>query len=195
MKPKKQSRITDGIKLFTVIAILFCVIISFNSCSGSRRAVEKKAEVQVPPPPPPSPPPVLPGPPPPPLEVFTVVEEMPEYPGGDKALMEFIAGNIQYPEVARQKQIQGRVIVRFVVNYDGTVGQVMILRGVDPSLDNEAVRVMKMLPVWKPGKQGGKPVNVWYNIPVTFALGGQPKDTVPSPPPPPPPLYREGGGN
>lgn len=105
-----------------------------------------------------------------PTEVFVVVEEMPAFPGGDKAMMEFIYANIQYPELAKENNIQGRVTLRFCVTYKGGVDQVQVIRGVDPTLDNEAVRVIKMLPVWKPGKQGGKPVNVWYSVPVTFQL-------------------------
>jgi protein TonB len=105
-----------------------------------------------------------------PQEVFIIVEEMPTFPGGETALMKFIYANIVYPEVAKENNIQGRVTLRFCVTYKGGVDQVTVTRGVDPSLDNEAVRVIKMLPTWKPGKQGGKPVNVWYSVPVTFQL-------------------------
>jgi len=105
-----------------------------------------------------------------PTEVFVVVEEMPAFPGGDKAMMEFIYANIQYPELAKENNIQGRVTLRFCVTYKGGVDQVQVIRGVDKTLDEEAVRVIKMLPAWKPGKQGGKPVNVWYSVPVTFQL-------------------------
>jgi periplasmic protein TonB len=105
-----------------------------------------------------------------PTEVFVVVEEMPAYPGGDKAMMEYIYANIQYPEIAKENNIQGRVILRFCVTYKGGVDQVSVMKGVDPSLDNEAIRVIKSLPAWKPGKQGGKPVNVWYSVPITFQL-------------------------
>jgi protein TonB len=105
-----------------------------------------------------------------PQEVFVVVEEMPSFPGGEPALMAFINSNIQYPEIAKENNIQGRVILKFCVTYKGGVDQVQIIKGVDPALDNEAIRVIKMLPAWKPGKQGGKPVNVWYNVPVIFQL-------------------------
>jgi periplasmic protein TonB len=105
-----------------------------------------------------------------PVEVFVVVEEMPSFPGGDVELMKFINSNIVYPEIAKENNIQGRVILRFCVTYKGAVDQVQILKGVDKALDDEAVRVIKMLPQWKPGKQGGKPVNVWYSVPVTFQL-------------------------
>lgn len=105
-----------------------------------------------------------------PQEVFVVVEEMPSFPGGDAELLKFIYDNIQYPEIAKENNIQGKVIMRFCVTYKGTVDQVSVSRGVDPSLDEEAVRVIKMLPLFKPGKQGGKPVNVWYSLPISFQL-------------------------
>lgn len=105
-----------------------------------------------------------------PAEVFIVVEEMPTFPGGDKAMMEFIYANIVYPEIAKENNLQGKVSLRFCVTYKGTIDQVQIIKGVDPSLNEEAIRVIKMLPTWKPGKQGGKPVNVWYSVPVTFQL-------------------------
>lgn len=105
-----------------------------------------------------------------PQEVFVVVEEMPSFPGGDAELFRFIYDNIKYPELAKENNIQGKVILRFCVTYKGTVDQVSVVRGVDPSLDEEAIRVIKMLPLWKPGKQGGKPVNVWYSVPISFQL-------------------------
>jgi periplasmic protein TonB len=105
-----------------------------------------------------------------PAEVFVVVEEMPSFPGGDPALMKFINDNIVYPEIAKENNIQGRVVLKFCVTYKGTVDQVQFLKHVDPALDAEAERVIKMLPTFKPGKQGGKAVNVWYNVPVVFQL-------------------------
>jgi protein TonB len=105
-----------------------------------------------------------------PQEVFVVVEEMPSFPGGDTELFKFIYDNIKYPEIAKENNIQGKVILRFCVTYKGTVDQVSVVRGVDPALDEEAIRVIKMLPLWKPGKQGGKPVNVWYSVPISFQL-------------------------
>lgn len=133
----------------------------------------------------------------PPSEVFVVVEEMPVFPGGDSMLIKYIADNIHYPAAAKEKNIQGRVILRFCINYLGGIEQVGVLKGVDPELDSEAIRVIKTLPKWQPGKQGGKPVNVWYSVPVTFALSDakkmDPKEALisppapPAPPPPPPP--------
>jgi periplasmic protein TonB len=101
---------------------------------------------------------------------FVVVEEMPMFPGGDPALLKYIAENTIYPEVAKENNIQGRVIVRFCVTAKGGVSQVSVLKGVDPELDKEAMRVVNTLPQFKPGKQGGKPVPVWYMVPITFTL-------------------------
>lgn len=103
-------------------------------------------------------------------EPFVVVEEMPMFPGGDAELLKYISEHTQYPEVAKENNIQGRVIVRFCVTSKGSVNQVSVLKGVDPELDAEAVRVVNTLPPFKPGKQGGKPVPVWYMVPITFTL-------------------------
>ena len=105
-----------------------------------------------------------------PTEIFVVVEKMPEFPGGDAALMKFINDNIRYPEAAKNDGIAGRVILRFAILANGKVANTMVLKGVNPEIDNEAVRVIKSLPDWTPGMQGGKLVNVWYSVPVTFAL-------------------------
>jgi periplasmic protein TonB len=103
-------------------------------------------------------------------EPFVVVEEMPSFPGGDAALLKYIGEHTQYPEVAKENNIQGRVIIRFCVTAKGGVSQVSVLKGVDPELDKEAIRVVNTLPAFKPGKQGGKPVPVWYMVPITFTL-------------------------
>jgi len=95
---------------------------------------------------------------------------MPNFPGGDQELLKFIGANTQYPEVAKNNNISGRVIVRFCVTARGGISQVSILKGVSPELDAEALRVVNMLPEFKPGKQGGKPVPVWYMVPITFTL-------------------------
>jgi TonB family protein len=101
---------------------------------------------------------------------FVVVEQMPMYPGGDVELLNFIKNNTRYPEAAKAKKIQGKVIVRFVVSTEGKAEGVSVLKGVDPLLDAEAIRVTSMLTGFKPGLQGGKPVNVWYMAPVNFSL-------------------------
>jgi protein TonB len=103
-------------------------------------------------------------------EPFVVVEEMPMFPGGDAALLKYIGENTIYTEVAKENNIQGRVIVRFCVTSKGGVSQVSILKGVDPELDAEAIRVVNTLPTFKPGKQGGKAVPVWFSVPITFTL-------------------------
>ncbi len=103
-------------------------------------------------------------------EVFFVVEEMPEFPGGEQSLREFIAKNIQYPAEVAKKGIQGKVYVTFVVGTDGNVKDTKIARGVDPSLDAEALRVVSKMNGWKPGKQKGQLVNVSYTIPINFKL-------------------------
>ena len=103
-------------------------------------------------------------------EIFMVVEDMPEPPGGIAELMKFLGKNIKYPTIAQENGIQGRVVVEFVVNRDGSIVDPKVVRGVDPSLDKEAVRVIMSMPKWKPGKQGGKTVRVKYTVPVTFRL-------------------------
>jgi periplasmic protein TonB len=103
-------------------------------------------------------------------EPFVVVEEMPEFPGGDVELLKYIFEHTNYPEVAKENNIQGKVIIRFCVTAKGTVSQISVLKGVDPELDKEAMRVVSTLPTFKPGKQGGKPVPVWYMVPITYTL-------------------------
>lgn len=103
-------------------------------------------------------------------EIFFIVEDMPEFPGGEMALRTYIANAVKYPEIAQKKGIQGKVYVTFVVGKDGFVKNTSIARGVDPSLDSEALRVVKNLPKWQPGKQKGVPVNVSYTVPINFQL-------------------------
>ncbi len=103
-------------------------------------------------------------------EVFYIVEDMPEFPGGEMAFREYIANTVKYPVVAQEKGIQGKVYVSFVVTKDGGVADAKIARGVAPSLDQEALRVVNNLPKWQPGKQRGKAVNVSYTIPINFVL-------------------------
>lgn len=103
-------------------------------------------------------------------QIFMVVEEMPEFPGGQAALMSFIAKSIKYPVVAQENGIQGRVTCSFVVNKDGSIVDAEVIRGIDPSLDKEALRVINTMPKWKPGKQRGKPVRVKFTVPINFRL-------------------------
>jgi protein TonB len=102
--------------------------------------------------------------------VFQVVETMPSFPGGDAALFKFLSDNVKYPVIAQENGIQGRVICQFVVNRDGSIVDVEVVRPVDPSLDKEAIRVIKSMPNWSPGKQRGKAVRVKYTLPVNFRL-------------------------
>jgi periplasmic protein TonB len=99
-----------------------------------------------------------------------IVTEPPEFPGGEAALLRFINNNIKYPEEAISNNIEGRVTLRFVVSTDGTVRRVEILKGVDPLLNEEAARVISILPKWKPGKNNGTPAAVWFSVPVNFTL-------------------------
>lgn len=102
--------------------------------------------------------------------IFEVVEQMPDFPGGQAALMQFLSKNIKYPTIAAENGTQGRVIIQFVVNRDGTVVDPVVVRSVDPYLDKEALRVIGTMPKWKPGMQRGKPVRVKYTVPVMFRL-------------------------
>ena len=103
-------------------------------------------------------------------QIFMVVESMPEFPGGEAALYKFLAENIKYPQMAKESGIQGRVFVTFVVERDGRVTDVRVLRGIGGGCDEEAIRVVSDMPKWAPGKQRGKPVRVQYNLPVKFTL-------------------------
>lgn len=103
--------------------------------------------------------------------IHVVVERMPEFPGGEAAMNQFISRNIRYPVIAQENGIQGRVVVQFVVNTDGKIVDVEVVRGVEESLDKEAVRVIKAMPPWNPGRQGGKNVRVKYTLPIRFRIG------------------------
>ena len=103
-------------------------------------------------------------------EIFTAVEQMPQFPGGDAELYKWISSHIKYPTMAAENNIQGRVTVRFVVKEDGSIGRVEVLRGKDPDLDKEAQRVVKTLPKFIPGKMNGRAVQVWYTLPNNFKL-------------------------
>ena len=107
--------------------------------------------------------------------IFQVVEQLPEFPGGMAELMKYLQKNIRYPKICKEQRVQGRVIVQFVVNADSTITDVDVIKPVNPHLDEEAVRVVKAMPKWNPGKQRGEPVRVRFFLPVTFRL---PKDTV-----------------
>ena len=103
-------------------------------------------------------------------KVLEKAEVMPQFPGGDQAMMKFVSENVQYPEEAKEKEISGRVLVGFIVEKDGSVNEVKVVKGIGGGCDEEAVRVVKAMPKWKPGKQKGKPVRVHYTLPLTFKL-------------------------
>jgi TonB family protein len=183
MKTKNNPTLTANLKLFLVLPAILLVLITFSSCAAKKKVATVHTEIA--PPPPPPPPPQNPRNPgiKDDLKVvkeevsdesatvpYVVVEEMPMFPGGDSTLLAFISQNVKYPETAKKNNIQGKVILRFCITANGNVDRVSVLRGVDPDLDAEAVRVASALPAFKPGKQGGKPVPVWYMIPVTFTL-------------------------
>ena len=182
---RKRYNRNVTISLLIGILILATAIITpyLNAKASENKSKRAEKEVQIkmekldqpneqaPPPPPP--------PPPPTEEVqeaepeqqpFIVVEEMPEYPGGNVELQKWLMEHTQYPEIAKENNIQGKVIVRFCVTPKGGVSQVSVLKGVDPELDKEAMRVVTTLPPFKPGKQGGKPVPVWFMVPIAFTL-------------------------
>ena len=103
-------------------------------------------------------------------EIFTAVEQMPQFPGGEAELMKYVTNHIKYPTMAAENNIQGRVVVKFVVKKDGSVVEVQVLRGKDPDLDKEAVRVVRTLPKFIPGKMNGQAVSVWFTLPINFKL-------------------------
>ena len=105
-------------------------------------------------------------------KVFTSVEQMPQFPGGEAELLKWISTHIKYPAIAMENNVQGKVVVQFVVTRDGSIGEVKIARGKDPDLDKEAMRVVKTLPKFIPGKMNGQAVNVWYPLPINFKLQG-----------------------
>jgi len=168
MMTKNSSRFIEIVKLLLVIPAIVFLFLILSSCAARKKTAITSTIVQ-----------------PADDEPFVVVEEMPEFPGGDSALLQFIADNTKYPESAKIKGITGKVIVRFCVNKTGVVDRVSILKGVDPELDKESVRVVSTLPLFKAGRQGGKDVSVWYMVPINFALNDKP--SMPPPPPPPPP--------
>ena len=103
-------------------------------------------------------------------KVYQVVEQMPQFPGGQSAMMKFIADSLRYPSVACESRIEGRVVVQFVVDCEGNILNPLVVWSVDPLLDREAIRLVKLMPKWIPGRQNGKPVCVIYNVPIRFKL-------------------------
>jgi protein TonB len=108
-------------------------------------------------------------------ETFVIVEQMPEFPGGQAALMKYLSSNIKYPDECRKMGIEGKVYVKFVVDKTGSITDTKLLRGVPDGklLENEAIRVIKTMPKWKPGNQSGKPVSVYFTLPISFKLNSE----------------------
>jgi periplasmic protein TonB len=167
MKTKKFPNFPVTIKSLMILPLIIFLFVAILSCSTKRKAVASKTKAT------------------PTSSItsnnlnkevidedtpFVVVEEMPVFPGGDSLLLKYIAQNTKYPEVSKTKKIEGRVIVRFCVTKVGGVDRISVLKGVDPEIDSEALRVVGTLPAFKPGRQGGKAVPVWYMVPITFSL-------------------------
>ena len=110
-------------------------------------------------------------------KVYTVIEKMPQFPGGESELLKYIGNNLKYPVEAQQKGIQGKILVRFVVNKTGKVENAEVIRGLDPAIDKEGLRVINSLPIWMPGEQKGEKVSVWYTLPITFKLTNDDKSS------------------
>ena len=108
-------------------------------------------------------------------KVYESVEQMPEFPGGMEGLMRYLQQNVQYPPIAVQNNVQGRVVVQFIIDETGQVGDVEVVRSVSEEVDAEAVRVIKSMPKFEPGRQNGEPVAVWYTLPIAFKMQGDRK--------------------
>ena len=179
MMTRKRTSAIAGLKLLSVLPVaifVFLVISAFNETPVNTTIKTEVTNVEAPPPPPP-----------PPAgdernqnttaeeeamseTPFVAVQEMPQFPGGDAELLKFIAENTVYPQVAKENSIQGRVIVRFCITPTGGISRASIMKGASPELDAEALRVVATLPSFKPGKQDGKAVPVWYMVPISFTL-------------------------
>ncbi|MCJ7447007.1 MAG: M56 family metallopeptidase [Bacteroidales bacterium] len=182
MMTKKRSRALANLKIILVMPVLVLLLISFSTCAVKKKSAEtltvtpaytvinetKLTRSREP-------------------EPFVVVEEMPMFPGGDSALLKYIYENTKYPESAKANNISGRVVVRFCVTETGKVDRISVLKGVSPELDVEAIRVISTLPAFKPGKQGGIAVPVWYMAPIQFGPVTKTAVLPQVPPPPPPP--------
>ncbi len=168
MRTKNFTQKGVSLNLLLVVSMMFLILILIYSCAArkSRTTLKQSAQEE---------------------EPFVVVEEMPMFPGGDSALIAYIGKNTRYPENAKAKNIQGKVILRFCVTATGSVDRISVLKGVNRDLDAEATRVISTLPSFKPGKQGGKPVAVWYMVPVNFSLEKSHSGTLPPTPPSPQP--------
>jgi len=154
MKTKKTFKKSEARKLQLVVPMILLALILFSLNASGQKAATQKKDI--------------------PSDLkdgaYQKVDAMPAFPGGDAALLKFIADSTHYPKEAKDHAIQGKVITRFMVKEDGSVSDVSVLKGVSPSLDNESIRVVKMLPKFTPGILNGKNVPVWYIVPITFNL-------------------------
>lgn len=165
MKTKKNFRAPSYLKIFMVLPVIAMVLIAFSSCGKNKKSEAIPTELA--PPPPPPPPPVSP------LSdsVYANVDELPVFTGGDTGLNNYIRKNTLYPAEAKKNNIQGKVLVKFIVQKDGSVSHASVVKEVNPLLDAEAVRVVSSLPKFeKPGKKNGETVSVYYVIPISFTL-------------------------
>jgi protein TonB len=163
MKKENRSRVFAGISIIMVLCVTMLIIIAFPSCGKNNGNELSVSEIA---PPPPPPPPAGTGS----DTIWLNVDEMPVFPGGDVALLKYIAENTIYPETAKKAGIQGKVIVRFCVTSKGSVASCQILKSVSSDIDAEALRVVETIPTFTPAREDGKPVAVWYMVPITFAL-------------------------
>lgn len=172
---KTESKIRFMATRIIMTMLIFSLLAMFATSAASAQKVMKGSPVPADAPPPPPPPP-LPGQDLPEYEtvgndiIYNRVDVMPEYPGGDAALLNHLVANTKYPASAKSAGIQGKALVKFCVTKTGTVDKISIIRGVSPDIDMEAMRVVSTLSTFKPGKAKGEIVNVWYIVPITFAL-------------------------
>lgn len=167
MKTGKKLSLKQTAGWMIVYSLILLIAIVLPSCKNNSNQ-DEGLNSEIAPPPPPPPPPVAKSDSDTP---FVEVDEMPVFRGGDAGIMDFINKNTKYPEPSKLKGIQGKVIVRFAVEADGSIDKIDVLQGVDPDLDKEALRVVESLPAFeKPGIKDGKAVSVWYMLPINFTL-------------------------
>lgn len=165
MKTERKFRKLMDLSLLMFLLVAVILIVALSSCGKNKSPAAVQTDMAPPPLPPPAPAVQESDP------VYNEVDEMPEFPEGENGLLKYIASNARYPEEAKKKNITGKVIVKFVVEKDCSVSKVEVMKGIDPLLDAEAVRVVNSLPKFeKPAKKDGVVVSVYYMVPITFAL-------------------------
>lgn len=148
MKTKNPYFTSFNLKLILILSAIYIAVIAFSSFASGQGLTASQ-------------------------EPYVAVDEMPMFPGGDVALSKFFAKNVEYPKVSQENNVQGKVIVRFCVTSEGKISQISVLKGVDPLLDKEAVRVVGTIPGFSPGKKQGVPVPVWYMVQIVFKMNQQ----------------------